>query len=123
VAHTFTETVGIITGVIAHLENADNAAALTAKDFPVANRLTRLKAKLTKINGDNAEQERRKTALSQQTDILNVSVEDGYTDASGAIDAIGDAYGKTSDAAKNVQKIRSNIRRGPSPQPPTPPPA
>ena len=108
-AHTFTETIGVIQGVIAHLENADNAAALTAKEFPVASRLTRLKDRLKKINDDNAEQEKRKVALQQQTDVLDTS--------------LADAYGKNTDAAKNVQKIRSNVRRGPTPVSPTPPPA
>jgi hypothetical protein len=118
-AHTFTETVGIIQGVIAHLKDPDNAATLTAAGFPVAARLERLQAKLDKINADNAEQEKRKVALKQQTAILEASTEDGYSDVSGAVDAIADAYGKNSDAAKNVLKIRSAIRRGPN----TPPPA
>ena len=122
-AHTFTETIGVVQGVIAHLENADNATALTAKEFPVASRLTRLKDRLKKINDDNAEQEKRKVALQQQTDVLDTSLADGYQDASGAVDSIADAYGKNTDAAKNVQKIRSNVRRGPTPVSPTPPPA
>ena len=119
-ARSFTETVGMIEGVIAHLSDPDNATALTANGFDVANRKTRLQTKLTKINADNAEQEKRKVALTQQTDVLNGSIDDGYVDASGAIDAIMDAYGKNTDAAKNVQKIRSGVRRGPN-QPKTKP--
>ena len=113
--HTHTETVGIIEGVIAHLKDTDNAAALTTAGFPVATRVARLQGKLDAITSASAEQKKRKVAEEQQTVIYNASLEDGYTDASGAIDSIGDAYGKGSMAAKNVQKIRSAIRTGPRP--------
>ena len=120
-ARTYTETVGMVKGVIAHLGDADNATALTAKGFDVANRKARLEGKLEKMTKDNAEQEKRKVALTEQTKVLDGSVEAGYNDASGAIDALADAYGKGSDAAKNVQKIRSAIRHGSHPSQPTPP--
>ena len=121
VAHTYTEVVGIINGVLAHLKNPDNATILNANGFAVAARITRLETKLADLTEANAEQERRKVAQQQQTALLEGLIASDYADASGAIDALADAYGKGSEAADNVLKLRQ-VRRGPNdPVPPTPP--
>lgn len=120
-AHTYTEVVGIINGVLAHLKNPDNATILNANGFAVAARITRLETKLADLTEANAEQERRKVAQQQQTALLEGLIASDYADASGAIDALADAYGKGSEAADNVLKLRQ-VRRGPNdPVPPTPP--
>ena len=46
-AQTFTETIGMLDLVIGHLDNADNAAALTAKGLDVPATKTRLTTKKT----------------------------------------------------------------------------
>ncbi len=122
-ARSYTETVGMINNVIAHLSNADNAAKLTQQGFAVAARKERMTQELATITQANAEQEKRKVAAKQQTELLDEVLENGYNDASGAIDSIADAYGKGSDAARNVLRIRSAIRRGPLVAPPPAPAA
>lgn len=120
-AHTFTEVVGIINNVLAHLRNAENAAILNANGFAVAARITRLEAKLADLTEANAEQERRKVKVTEQTAVLEGKIAAHYPDASGAVDAIADAYGKGSDAANNALKLRQ-VRRGPNEgEPPAPP--
>jgi len=42
--HTFTEKVGIVNEVVSYMKNADNQAALTAKNFDVAPHIARLQA-------------------------------------------------------------------------------
>jgi len=122
-AYTFTETVGIIQAVIAYMEDADNQAALTAKDFDVTPHLTRLKAKLATINKCNTEQEALKVALSKKTTDLNTATDGGYNDTSGLIDAMAGMLGKGTPEAKNLQTIRSKVRAagGNTPTPPAPP--
>ena len=119
-AHTFTETVGIVQGVIAHMEDATNKAALAAKNFDVTPHLARLKAELASVNTLNAEQEKLKSDLSKKTTELGNAVDSGYGDASGLIDAMAGMYGKSSPEAANIQRIRSAIRKA-SPSSPTPP--
>lgn len=120
--YTYTETVGIINGVIAYLENADNAAALTAKEYPVAARITELKALRDDIAETNAQQEALKVQLKNKTASLEGKLNSGWERTSGEIDAIAGTIGKNSPAGKNVTKIRSDVRRGPNePENPAPP--
>jgi hypothetical protein len=122
-AHTFTENVGIIQELIAYMQNTDNQAALTAKDFDVTPHLARLQTKLGSINQINTQQEQAKVAMRKQTEALNTAMDDGYTDASGVLDAMMGLLGKTTTEAKNLQTIRSKVRRGSngSPTPATTP--
>ena len=119
-AHTFTETVGMIQGVIAHMEQATNKAALTGKNFDVTPHVTRLKGKLDSVNKLNAEQEALKVDLGKKTKELETAVDSGYADASGLIDAMGGMYGKGTPEAANVQLIRSAIRQASKAAPATP---
>ena len=121
--HTYTEVVGFIKNVQAHLAKPENATALKAKQYPVDARKQALGDSLDAITGANADQEAAKVELKNATTALDKVLAEGYALASGIIDGMGDAYGKTSVEAKNVQKIRSAIRRGPEgqPNPGTPP--
>ena len=124
-AHTFTETVGIITGTIAYLEEQANIDRLATKDFNAAPHVARLTAKLKAVNKLNTEQENAKVALKKKTKDLDTASEDAYLDASGLIDSIAGHLGKTTSEAKNVLAIRSRVRKagGAAPAPPTPPTA
>ena len=120
-AHTFTETVGMLDLVIGHLDNPANAAALTAKGMDVAATKTRLTTEKNLIVQTDAEQEQLKVSLNNKTAALVTATEGGYIDSSGMVDAIAGFYGKNSPAGKNILALRANIRREP-PTPPTPPP-
>ena len=120
-ARTFTETVGLVQQLIAYMDDADNVAALTAKNFDVAPHKTRLQTKRNNITQLNTDQEQLKVSLLNKTAELNTASDDGYTDASGLIDAMAGLLGKTTAAGRNLLDLRANIRRGPQPPPPTPP--
>ena len=120
-AHTFTETVGMLDLVIGHLNNPDNAATLTAKGMDVPLTKTRLTTKKNNIVQLDAEQEQLKVSLNNKTAVLVPATEDGYIDSSGMVDAIAGFYGKNTPAGKNILALRANIRREP-PTPPAPPP-
>jgi hypothetical protein len=81
-AYTFTETTGIIQGVLDYMNNADNKAALTAKNFDVTPHITRLTDELKAIGKSNTEQEKLKVDLKAKTTELDENTTTGYTDAS-----------------------------------------
>ncbi|MBI3851944.1 MAG: hypothetical protein HY298_16935 [Verrucomicrobia bacterium] len=121
-AHTFTETTGIMQAVVAYMQDANNTAALAAKNFDVGPHLTRLQTKLASMSQLNTEQEQLKVNLGNKTKALDAASTDGYTDTSGVIDAMMGMLGKSSIEAKNLQTIRSRIRQGGGPTPPGPTP-
>jgi len=120
-AQTFTETVGMLDLVVGHLENAGNAAALTAKGLDVAATKTRLTNEKNDLVTLDAQQEALKVALQEKTKELETATAAHYMDASGMVDAIAGFYGKTTPAGKNILDLRANIRRGPD-EPPGPVP-
>jgi hypothetical protein len=120
-AYTFTETTGIIQGVIDYMDNADNKAALTAKNFDVTPHIARLTTELGDIGKANAEQEKIKADLKDKTIEVEGKTETGYKDASGLIDAMGGLLGKGTPAAQNLQTIRSKVRQAGGATTPTPP--
>ena len=107
--------------VIAHLDNPDNAAALTAKGLDVAVTKTRLTAARDNLVTLDAEQEALFVASQNKTAVLVAAIPLSYMDASGMVDAIAGLYGKNTPAGKNILDLRANIRRGPN-APPSPPP-
>jgi hypothetical protein len=120
-AQTFTETIGMLDLVIGHLDNAGNAATLTAKGLDVAAtklRLTNEKNSLVTLNTD---QEALFVASQDKTKDLETATAAHYMDASGMVDAIAGFYGKGTPAGKNILDLRANIRRGPDEPPVTPP--
>jgi len=120
-AQTFTETIGMLDLVIGHLQNAGNAAALTAKGLDVAATITRLTTAKNNLVTLDAQQEALKVALPEKTKEVETATAAGYMDGSGMVDAIAGLYGKTTTAGKNILDLRANIRRGPD-EPPAPPP-
>ena len=120
-AQTFTETVGMLDLVIGHLDNAGNAATLTAKGLDVAATKTRLTNEKNNLVTLDAEQEALFVASQDKTKELETATAANYMDASGMVDAIAGLYGKNTPAGKNILDLRANIRRGPDEPPVTPP--
>jgi hypothetical protein len=125
-ARTLTESLGMIEALLAYMQNPENKEALTAKEFDAAPHLTRLTKKSGGLSKLNSEQEKLKVTLTRKTEELNTALSDAYTDASGTIDAMMGMLGKNTPEAKNLQKIRSAIRRnggsaGAAPEPPAAP--
>ena len=120
-AQTFTETVGMLDLVIGHLDNAGNAATLTAKGLDVAATKTRLTNEKNNLVTLDAEQEALFVASQDKTKELETATAANYMDASGMVDAIAGFYGKNTPAGKNILDLRANIRRGPEEPPVTPP--
>lgn len=120
---TFGETLGAIQSVIAYMQDPKNQSALAEKNFDVAPHLSRLQGKLANINQLNAEQEQLKVAQKNKTKALVAATRDGWTDASGLVDAMMGLPGKNTAQARNLQTIRSRLRRTKAGKsaPPTPP--
>ena len=111
-ARSFTETVGMLETLLAYMQDPGNRAALTAKGFDVVPHQTRLQSKQDNVSRLNSEQETLKNQLSRKTEDLKTGLSDAYVDGSGVIDAMMGMLGKNSREAKNLQRIRSSIRRG-----------
>ncbi len=123
-AHSHADNVAIITDVVAYMNNKDNQAALAAKQFDVAPHLARLDGKLNAVSGLHAEQNKLKVDLANKTAQVEAAAVDGYTDASGLIDAMSGLLGKNTPAAHKLQAIRSRLHHnGPAPEPPPAPAA
>jgi hypothetical protein len=120
-AQTFTETIGMLDLVIGHLDNAGNAATLTAKGLDVAATKARLTAEKNNLVTLDAEQEALFVASQNKTKDLETATAANYMDASGMVDVIAGLYGKNTPAGKNILDLRANIRRSPDEPPPTPP--
>lgn len=122
-AHSHADNVAIITDVVAYMDNKDNQAALAAKQFDLAPHLARLGGKLKAITDLHAQQNKLKVDLANKTAEVEAAAADGYTDASGLIDAVGGVLGKNTPAAHKLQAIRSKLHHA-SPAPdPTPAPS
>lgn len=109
--YTYTETIGIINGVIAYLKKPENAALLTAKHYPVTEKIAEFTALSNELTGLNADQEDLKVQLKNMTADLENKLNTGWETTSGEIDSIAGNLGKNSAAGKNVKQIRSNVRR------------
>ena len=109
---SFTETVGMLETLLAYMQDPSNRAALTAKGFDAVPHQTRLQSKQDNVSRLNSEQETLKNQLARKTEALKTALSDSYVDGSGVIDAMMGMLGKNSREAKNLQRIRSSIRRG-----------
>lgn len=123
--HTFTEKVGIITGVIGYMQDPDNKAALTAKEFDVTPHIARLQAELASVNTLAPIQRKNEVIHIKSTADVQKATYTAYNDASGVIDAMAGLLGKGTPAAKKLQNIRSKARNhsennSPMPTPPAP---
>jgi hypothetical protein len=120
--HTFTEKLGIVTQTISYMQDADNQAALKAKNFDVAPHITRLQGELGTVNTLAPVQKKTEVAHIQATSDLQTASYGAYNDASGVIDAMAGLLGKGTPAAKKLQNIRSKVRKHSADNPPTPTP-
>jgi hypothetical protein len=120
--NTFTEKIGIVNNTISYMQDADNQAALKAKNFDVAPHITRLQAELGSVNTLAPVQKKMEVAHIKATSDLNDASYGAYNDASGVIDAMAGLLGKGTPAAKKLQSIRSKVRKHSTTNPPTPTP-
>jgi hypothetical protein len=120
--HTFTEKIGIVTQTVSYMQDADNQAALKAKDFDVTPHIARLTAELGSVNTISPVQKKAELAHIKATSDLQNASYTAYNDASGVIDAMAGMLGKGTPAAKKLQNIRSKVRSHSSANPPTPTP-
>jgi hypothetical protein len=123
--HTFTEKVGIVNEVISYMQNADNQAALTAKNFDPAPHIARLQNELKTVADQAPKQKALEVQHIQATAALQDATYTAYNDASGVMDAMVGLLGKGTTAAGKLQTIRSRVRRhdtanSPTPTPPAP---
>jgi hypothetical protein len=123
--HTFTEKLGIVTQTVSYMQDADNKAALAAKNFDVAPHIARLQGELGSVNTLAPIQKKNEVAHIKATSDLQNATYGAYNDASGLIDAMGGLLGKGTTAAKKLQDIRSKVRKhsntnSPTPTPPAP---
>lgn len=120
--HTFTEKVGIINQTISYMQDADNKAALAAKNFDVTAHIARLQGELGAVNTLAPIQKKNEVAHMKATSDLQNATYGAYNDASGLIDAMGGLLGKGTPAAKKLQDIRSKVRKHSDTNSPTPTP-
>ena len=120
--NTFTEKLGIIQEVVGYMQNPDNQAALTAKNFDVTPHITRLNGELGTITTLSPQQKKLEVDHKNKTAELKTATTSSYTDASGVIDAMMGVLGKNTVEAKKLQTIRSKVRRHDTANPPEPTP-
>lgn len=120
--NTFTEKIGIVTQTISYMQDADNQAALKAKNFDVLPHIARLQAELGSVNTIAPVQKKAEVAHIKATSDLQAASYAAYNDASGVIDAMAGLLGKGTTEAKKLQDIRSKVRHHSSTNPPTPTP-
>ena len=123
--HTFTEKVGIVNQVVSYMQNADNQAALTAKNFDVTPHIARLQGEINTVTDLAPKQKALEVQHIEMTTALQNASYTAYNDASGVMDAMMGLLGKGTTAANKLQTIRSRVRRhddtsSPTPTPPAP---
>jgi hypothetical protein len=122
IMHTFTEKLGIVNQTIGYMQDADNKAALAAKNFDVTAHITRLTGELGTVTTLAPIQKKNEVAHIKATSDLQNAAYAAYNDASGLIDAMGGLLGKGTPAAKKLQDIRSKTRKHNAANDPTPTP-
>ena len=86
--HTFTEKVGIVNQVLSYMQNADNQAALTAKNFDVTPHIARLQGEINTVTDLAPKQKALEVQHIQMTSDLQNASYTAYNDASGVMDAM-----------------------------------
>ena len=120
--HTFTEKVGIVNEVISYMQNTDNQAALTAKNFNPAPHIARLQGELKTVTDQAPKQKALEVQHIKATADLQDATYTAYNDASGVMDAMMGLLGKGTTEAGKLQTIRSRVRRHDNASSPTPTP-
>ena len=100
------------------MQNPDNQAALTLKNFDTATHITRLQTKLGNVNTLTTDQKSLELARKNKTADSQKATYDLYNDASGVINAMAGLLGPGTNAAKKLQEIRSKLRRHDTANPP-----
>lgn len=118
-AMTQTEVLGFNTKVIAAIN--ENGAACQAGSLDVSSWAAE-QAALAKSAGDeDALQEKMKLALRAQTTKTENAFKAVYDKGSTRLDAMAGAVGKTTPLGKSLLALRSDVRRGPEGEKPSPP--
>ena len=110
---TTTEIYGF-TDAVNQAMSTDQAELLT-KGLTVAPWLTQGATLKTDAITKNNAQEAAKAALRTQTVDADAALQALYDFYSSKLDAMASAYGKTTPKAKELLRLRSDIRRGPNP--------
>jgi hypothetical protein len=118
--HTITEKIGIVNEAITYMQNTDNAAALTAKNFDVTPHIARLQDKLKNMGVLSVAQKQLEVQAKNATAATQAATYDAYNDASGTIDAMMGLLGKGTNEAQKLQSIRSKVRQHNTVNPPAP---
>ena len=116
---TTTETFGFSDEFVQSL--TAHQAELLALGVDVSTWLTDIGTKKATAVAKDQTQEAAKTTLKNLTAQTEAALQTLYDTVSSRIDAAAGAAGKTTPLGKEFLNIRSKIRRGPGPTPPTPP--
>jgi len=118
--HTITEKFGIVNELLAYMQNPDNQAALTAKNFNPAPHIARLQVKLKSVGDLSTAQKQLEVQKQNKTAEAQAAAYDTYNDASGTLDAMIGLLGKGTTEANKLQAIRSKVRQHNTANPPAP---
>jgi hypothetical protein len=109
-ALTQTEIVGLTTKLTKAL--AENSAALQAKDYNPAKKITELDAQAADAAAADAKQERLKDDLKTQSELVTAKYDALYKNTSSTINAAAGLLDHTSEGGKTFLKLRSDAKRG-----------
>ena len=115
---TTTETFGFVDSVITFLES--NKPALLALGLDVTAWIAELQTQKQAAVAKNNEQEAAKAHLRTLTGAVDGLLGTVYGNTSTKLDAAIGVIGKTTELGKQAARLRSDIRRGPTPVPPPP---
>jgi hypothetical protein len=123
ITYPVTEVLGFCDAVVAMLNTHKTAMIATGVD-PTAI-ITTIGAKRDTLNTQNTTQESLKTQLRDQTAVVQTANSDAYHRASNGCDRLIDAFGNTSEQAKEARNLRKSFQhahRTPATPTPTPTP-
>ena len=122
VTYPVTEVLGFCDATIAMLNNRKTAMIALGVD-PTAV-ITAIGATRDTLNTQNTTQEAMKTALRNQTIAVDAAKAIAYAKASNACDKVIDAFGGTSEQAKEARNLRKGLHhQSRTPATPTPTPS
>jgi hypothetical protein len=107
---TYAEKLSFATSVVQFL--SDNKDSLKETGFDVAKRLSELDQAVKESVKLDSEQEQLKAKLTQATEKAVTSLNNAYTKASSAVDAMVGVMGKETELAKRLRKIRQQMTKG-----------
>ena len=110
-ALTTTEVIGFADEILEAMQQ--NKAELQAKGVDVTAWITEALGLKNDAVQKNHQQEMLKAQMKETTEQTQKALDSTYTFCSSKLDAMIGAYGKTSELGKRLQKIRSEVRRGP----------